>query len=129
MIRLLFVASQSSTELLFESMDSLMELSEGFFSVALSNEQERLALFQLLDIEGAKILDLPDHTEFLKMYDFSSSRLPVLSVDEFDELYGRWIKCTGRESNMDEYGQLTFVQGQAEHWNSLPTKLVMIEKP
>lgn len=51
---------------------------------------------------------LPENSCFDKVFDFSNASLPEMSQDEFDRFYAHWIDAAGRESNIDECGQLVF---------------------
>lgn len=102
--------------------------TENFYAIVLSGEKELQILFELLKIGSFKTVSLHDNDYFQKALDISDSLLPKLNQDKFDELYAEWLKTTGRESSMDEYGQLIFLQGQFENFNSKKYRLVLHAK-
>jgi hypothetical protein len=125
----LFASPNASDRNVLNSIEALDDACEDFFDVALSSRKELEILFSLLRIESFVEEELPTSEDFSSLIDFSHCKLPEFSKQEFDEFYELWLSKTGRESNMDEYGQLIFVQGQAQKWNSRPCKVVLCEKP
>ncbi len=66
-------------------------------------------------------------SEFDKKWNISSYKLPELNEEQFDTFYQDWIRQSGRENTMDEFGQLIFLQGLTPKWNQLAHRLVVRE--
>ena len=110
----------SSNDYTLNDFDSLLTFDakcDEFFEVVLNDDNELAQLLELLNIKKASEINLPNSEDFAMLIDFSNSLLPNYTTDEFDLFYEHWLQKTGRESDMDEYGQLIFIQGQAEKWN------------
>ncbi|MBU1391162.1 MAG: hypothetical protein KJ856_21385 [Gammaproteobacteria bacterium] len=112
----------------FDSIEALDDVCEDFYSVVLSGSQQLELLLKLWGIEGYQKVELPESEDFESVIDISANKFPELSKDGFDDFYERWILESGRDSNMDEYGQLTFILGQANIWNQRPYKVVLSER-
>ena len=124
----LFVSPNILDESSLESIEALGSVCEDFYSVVLSNSQQLEMLLKLLGIEGYEQVVLSRSEDFESLIDLSGYKIPELSKDEFDEFYDKWLLESGRESNMDEYGQLVFIYGQASIWNQRQYKAVLSEK-
>ena len=119
MERYLFVGLKDLDISIFQSGDAFMEQDMDFFEIALNNEKELRTLFQLLRIPEAQEIHLEGSQDFSKVYDFTSSTIPVMNQEKFDQFYKKWIYESGRDNNTDEYGQLAFIKGRAKEWNNL----------
>jgi hypothetical protein len=97
--------------------------------VTLNSNNELEILLGLLGVDGFIEESLPNSIYFSNVIDLSQFKFPELSIEEFDELYESWLSKTARESSMDEYGQLIFIQGQAQKWNQRRNKVVLCERP
>ncbi|MBC3806356.1 hypothetical protein H8K52_03215 [Undibacterium seohonense] len=124
----LLASTNNADEKNFNSMEALSEACEEFFVVTLSNNKELELLFDLLGIDNSQEKFLLNSEDFISVIDISKSKLPELDLTEFDKLYDTWLKISGRESTMDEYGQLVFLQSQAKEWNQMTYKFVLSEK-
>jgi hypothetical protein len=124
----LFASTNNADEKNFNSMEALSEACEEFSVVTLSNNKELELLFDLLGIDNSQEKFLLNSEDFISVIDISKSKLPELDLTEFDKLYDTWLKISGRESTMDEYGQLVFLQSQAKKWNQMTYKFVLSEK-
>lgn len=124
----LFASPNTSNRRTLDSIESLDDACEDFFSVALSSKKELEILLELLGLERIDEESLPNSEDFSSVIDLSRLKLPEYNTEEFDQFYALWLSKTGRESGMDEYGQLTFIQGQAKKWNQRQCKVVLSEK-
>jgi hypothetical protein len=125
----IFASPNTKDRCVLNSIESLESVCDEFFDVALSGKKELEILLALLGIGSVIEESLPASEDFSSLIDLSEFNIPELDKDEFDALYESWLIKTGRESNMDEYGQLIFIQGRAKSWNKRPIKVVLIEKP
>ncbi len=82
----------------------------------------------LLGIRPLTKTSLPANEDFSVLFDYSASLLPQLDGADFDAFYGEWLRKSGRESTMDEYGQLIFLQGRATNWNTRSSRFILLEK-
>lgn len=115
-----------------DTLNSLVTFADEFpkfFEVVLANDSELKILFSLLGLSNISETLLSESEDFEKLFDISESLLPELSTEQFDKFYETWLKETGRESDMDEYGQLIFIQGQAVNWNNNSKRIVLSAKP
>ncbi len=122
----------SSNNVNVEHFDSLVTFDDQFhewFEVVLANEKELLTLLDLLGISNIQSIELTDSEDFVKLYDYSSAELPELSEQLFDMLYENWLAKTGRESDMDEYGQLIFILAKAKEWNKNSNRIILQARP
>lgn len=112
----------------FDSIEALDGVCEDYYSVVLSSSQQLELLLKLLGIEGYQKVELPESKDFEGVIDISANKFPELSKDGFEEFYEKWLLESGRDNNMDEYGQLTSILGQANIWNQRPYKVVLSER-
>lgn len=110
------------------SLESLERECDQFFSVALANDEELKLLMGLLGIRSLTKTTLSANDDFSAFFDYSASLLPSLNGADFDTFYEQWLRVSGRESTMDEYGQLVFLQGHAANWNAKSSRFVLLEK-
>ena len=119
--------SGASIEL--DNFDSLLSFDASYsdwFEVVLSDEKELKILLELLEIKNYKESPLSNSEDFYKIIDFSSSFFPEFDMETFDVFYDKWLYKSGRESDMDEYGQLVFIQGHAKEWNKKNSRFVLL---
>ena len=109
------------------SVEALIENCEEFFAVALNGNDEFMTLMDLLGLTMPAETSLSPNRDYSSVIDYSEQRLPELAKDEFDVFYDEWLRRTGRESSMDEYGQLLFLQGRADAWNKMASRFVLCE--
>lgn len=112
----------------FSSIESFGDKYDEFFEVVLTEDSEIGTLFKLLGFDQVVESNLPFSEDFETLFDCSSHKLPVWSTEEFDEFYDQWLQQSGRKTDMDEYGQLVFIQGQAEAWNKNDCRFVLYAK-
>lgn len=128
MRRYLFSASNLSPIHFSQSFEALFEVCENnIFDVVLPNS-DFIKLLYLLSFENVSKFSLNSSQDFESIYDLSNAKFPELSHEEFNIFYENWLKNTGRESTMDEYGQLIFIQGQATLWNLKDYRFILVEK-
>lgn len=95
-------------------------------TVFLATEEELTILLALVGIDLALATELPSSV-FIRAFDISGQQFKTFSAKEFESLYQDWLQRTGRENNMDEYGQLVFIKGKLQQWNSLTHRLLVQE--
>ncbi len=113
----------------FDSLNSI----EGFVNnypdfqtVWLADENELLLLLDLMGIQEVIGFDL-NNAAFTKYWDLSNFRLPELNTIQFDKFYDDWILRTSRDTSMNEYGCLIFLQELSTKWNSLKYRFIVKE--
>jgi hypothetical protein len=107
----------------------LQEASVEMFALELSGDDELELLMSLLGIKLSPPTLTFQSAEFSALFDYSCDLLPELDQKAFDGLYEKWLSQTGRNSSMDEYGQLLFLQGRASAWNRMSGRFILREKP
>ncbi len=128
MERYLFAMSRGSVAETCISVDTVIDGCEEYFLVVLESNDELRTLMNLLGIDALREASLPQSEDFSAVFDFSEQRLPQLDKERFDALYAEWILRSGRETSMDEYGQLVFLQGSAEQWNKAASRFILRER-
>lgn len=110
------------------SLEAMFGTCEECFPVFLKGDDELTILMSLLGVHFLAETLLPSNDDFSCVFDFSGQQLPQLSKDDFDTLYDGWLRKSGRETSMDEYGQLLFLQRRADSWNKIATRFVLCER-
>jgi hypothetical protein len=123
-----FASSNGPSLVASASLESLETECDEFFAVVLAGDDELALLMSLLGVEPLTKTSLSPGADFSALFDYSGNLLPQLSGENFDAFYEEWLRKSGRESNMDEYGQLIFLQGRAANWNSKPSRFILREK-
>jgi hypothetical protein len=124
----IFASSNEPILLAASSFENMERVCGSFFVVSLENDKELELLMCLLGIKTLAKTSLPNNEDFSAFFDFSRSQLPELDGSAFNTFYDAWLKKSGRNSTMDEYGQLVFFQGLVANWNSKSYWFVLIEK-
>ena len=122
-----FCASVVFNHVSFEDVETFVASFPDFQTVVLEDELELQSLSELLVIDSFANLK-PQETDFVKYWDISESKLPVLNEEEFSNLYDKWLNITGRVGNMDEFGNLIFLQGITKEWNRMKFRFIVKEK-
>ncbi|WP_017730591.1 hypothetical protein [Nafulsella turpanensis] len=122
-----FIASDKFELANFQDVGKFVDTYPDFQTVTLSDENELKLLLKLMGINELNDHELSD-SEFSKFWDLSAFKLPELSAEQFDQFYKNWIGKSKRENNMDEYGNLIFLQGLSSKWNKLHYRLIIKEK-
>lgn len=110
----------------FKSIETFIDVYSDFQTVTLNDTDELLLLLRLIGIDNVisqKFID----SEFSEYWDLSDYKLPELNEDQFDKFYNEWIEKSHRTNNIDEYGNLIFLQGKSKLWNSAKYRLVVLE--
>ena len=123
-----FTASDQPILSASASISSLYEACDEYFPVTLESDDELRMLMNLLGVACLVDTPLVSSEDFSVVFDFSAAKLPQLSEEDFDKIYVEWLNRSGRQSTMDEYGQLIFLQGRGESWNSKANLFVLLEK-
>lgn len=110
------------------SLEAMDKNCEEYFEVVLEGDDEFRILMGLLRVHSLTETLLSSNEDFSSVFDYSEQQLPQLSKDDFDTLYDEWLRQAGRETSMDEYGQLIFLQGRADRWNKMANRFVLCEK-
>jgi len=84
-------------------------------------------MMTLLGIVLPPLIALPLPGEFEALFDYSDQFLPILRQEDFDAFYEAWLRQSGRETNMDEYGQVLFFQTYSSAWNARASRFVLRE--
>ncbi|HRE58406.1 MAG: hypothetical protein ACK6BZ_09060 [Candidatus Kapaibacterium sp.] len=121
-----FVASDHFDLSVLNSINTFVDHFPDFQTVWLTDENELTLLLELMGIHALVGQELKN-TEFSKYWDLSSFRLPELNSQQFDEFYEIWVAKSRRDNNMDEYGNLIFLQGLSAKWNKLKYRLIIKE--
>jgi hypothetical protein len=109
------------------SLEAMTENCEEYFPVVLEDDDELRLLMGLLGVTHLAETLLSSNKDFSAVFDYSAQQLRQLSKDDFDTLYDEWLRRSGRETSMDEYGQLIFLQGRADRWNKMANRFVLCE--
>jgi hypothetical protein len=121
-----FISSEKLDFNNFKNIEKFIRAYPDFQIVNLNNENDLEILLKLIDIDEFKSKEL-NETKFVKYWDLSNFKLPEYNEDEFDKFYQKWLKKSGRENTMDEYGGLIFLQGLSSKWNNLKYRLIVKE--
>ena len=122
-----FAVSNKPIQSAYASIEAMSENCEEYFHVVLENDEELDTLMGLLGVEQLPMIRLPSNEDFASVFDYSAYLLPQLSKDDFDAFYDEWLLRSGRETTMDEYGQLIFLQGRGDSWNRMAYRFVLCE--
>jgi hypothetical protein len=124
----IFATSNTPNFLAPSSLEALLETIDEWFEVVLASDDELRVLMSLLGVTELTEKPLASNKDFSALFDYSENQLPQLSEQDFDKFYEEWLLRSGRESSMDEYGQLIFLQGRATDWNMRANRFVLREK-
>ncbi|MBV6323040.1 hypothetical protein [Duganella violaceipulchra] len=122
-----FAVSNNPITAVYASLEAMNQNCEEYFQVVLENNDELRTLMDLLGVERLPMTMLSSNVDFASVFDYSAYLLPQLSKDNFDAFYDEWLRRTGRETSMDEYGQLIFLQGRGDLWNKMKYRFVLCE--
>jgi hypothetical protein len=122
-----FAVSNNPITAVYTSVEVVSANCEEYFQVVLKNEDELRTLMDLLGVERLPMTMLSSNEDFASVFDYSAYFLPQLSKDDFDAFYDEWLRRSGRETRMDEYGQLIFLQGRGRSWNKMASRFVLCE--
>jgi hypothetical protein len=112
----------------FKDIELFADNYPDFQTVTLRDEGELKILFELMGINEFIYHEI-NNSEFIRYWDVSNFRLPELDEEQFDDFYKNWISKSQRENNMDEFGNLIFLQGLSLKWNKVKYRMVVEESP
>lgn len=121
-----FIASNKFELTDFNDIEKFVDRFPDFQTVTLKDEKQLQQLLGLMGIENFQV-EILNKAEFEKLWDLSDSKLPEYNEEQFDQFYREWLKISGRDNNMDEYGNLIFLQGLSRQWNQFNHKLIVKE--
>jgi hypothetical protein len=124
-----FAVSNNPIQAVCASIEAMSENCEEYFHVVLEGDDELRILMGLLGVSRLAETSLSPNRDFSAVFDYSTEALPQLSKDDFDTFYDEWLRRSGRETSMDEYGQLIFLHGRADAWNKMVHRFVLRESP
>lgn len=122
-----FIASNKLDLNDFKNVEKFVDSYPDFQTVVLNNEYELNLLLDLVGIKNVKPLEL-EGPEFSKYWNLSDFRLPEFNKEQFELFYEKWIEISGRDNNMDEFGNLILLQGMSPKWNKLDYRLIVKEE-
>ena len=93
----------------FNNIERFVDTYPNFQSIILKNENELILLLELIGISELNFHHL-NNVDFSKVWDLSNSKLPEFNEEQFDSFYKNWIRRSKHDDNMDEYGNLVFLQ-------------------
>jgi hypothetical protein len=106
---LMFVATDTIDKEIFLNNDRLFNvfLNDGM-GIAFSNIDNDGNLIRLLNFLFNTNVSLTELTSSVdrKVYDMTSYKNNSISAEDMESQYQKWIDVSGRENNMDEYGNL-----------------------
>jgi hypothetical protein len=110
----------------FKDIEKFVNSYPDFQTVFLKDEFELNLLLQIIDIEKIIPQEL-NESEFSKYWDLSNFKLPEYNEVQFEQFYKEWLEKSCRDNNMDEYGNLIFLQGLSRKWNQFNYRLIVKE--
>ena len=122
-----FIASDDFDLNDFKDVEKFVDSYPDFQTVVLNDEEELNLLLKHIGIERLDSCEIKN-TEFTKYWNLSEFHLPEFNEEEFELFYKKWIEISGRENNMDEFGNLIFLQGMSPKWNKMAHRLIVKEQ-
>ena len=119
-----FIASDNFNLNDFKDVEKFADAFPDFQTVVLKNEQELNLLLKLIGIKKTDAHELKA-SAFTKYWNISECYLPEFNDEEFELFYKKWLAVTGRDNNMDEFGNLIFLQGMSPKWNKMTYRLIV----
>jgi len=119
-----FIAGDQFSIDTLDDLEKLVAIYPDFQTVMLADENELTLLLKLMEMPEFVSQNL-NNSDFSKFWDVSGFKLPELDNQQFDKFYENWIQKSHRENNMDEYGNLIFLQGLSKKWNKLKYRLIV----
>jgi len=112
----LFFASDNWDRTWLSTPEAFVQNLPANQSVYLNNSEELVLLARLMDLPAPK-WNVLDGAFISQFWDISAYQLPEFNKAQFEEFYENWMKESGRENTMDEYGSLIFMEGLTPEWN------------
>jgi hypothetical protein len=119
-----FIAGDQFSIGTLDDLEKFIAIYPDFQTVMLADENELTLLLKLMGMPEFVSQNL-NNSDFSKFWDLSGFKLPELDNQQFDKFYENWIQKSHRENNMDEYGNLIFLQGLSTKWNKLKYRLIV----
>jgi hypothetical protein len=119
-----FIATDDFELSNFYDIGKFVDAYPDFQSVILNDTSEFKLLLELIGINDATCIDL-DAPDFPRYWNLSNFQLPEFDKEQFDLFYENWLRTSGRDNNMDEYGNLIFLCGMSSKWNKLKNRLIV----
>ncbi len=119
-----FIASDDFDLSNFKNVEKFVDSYTNFQTVVLYDKKELNLLLKHIGIERLDSYEIKS-TKFTKYWDLSEFHLPEFNIEEFELFYEKWIEITGRENNMDEFGNLIFLQRTSSKWNKMAHRLIV----
>lgn len=127
MIHFNFIAGDNFSTNDLESVEKFVDTYPDFQEVVLANENELKELLNLMGITIHKIFEI-NSTISSEYWDISANKLPEFNNEQFEDFYSNWLKISKRDNNMDEYGNLVFLQGISSEWNKKKYRIIVRAK-
>ena len=121
-----FVASNQFDLSFLKDIENFVDHFPDFQTVWLTDENELELLLALMEIHE-HVEHAVQNDQFSKYWDISNFKLPELDDQQFEKFYQHWLEKSKRNNNMDEYGNLIFLQGLSSKWNRLKYRLIIKE--
>jgi len=121
-----FVATDDFEVSDFYDVGRFVDAYPDFQNVYLKDATEFNMLLELIGIPNPVSVEL-DAPNYPRYWDHSAFKLPEYDQEQFDLFYEEWLRKSGRDNNMDEYGNIIFLQGMSSKWNKLKYRLVVEE--
>lgn len=121
-----FVATDDFEVSDFYDVGSFVDAYPDYQNVYLKDATEFNVLLELIGIPNPVSVEL-DAPNYPRYWDLSAFKLPEYDQEQFDLFFEEWLRKTGRDSNMDEYGNIVFLHGMSSKWNKLKYRLVVEE--
>lgn len=122
-----FIASDDLDLNNFQDVEKFVDSYPDFQTVILNDEEELNLLLKHIGIERLASCEIKS-TDFTKYWNLSEYHLPEFNEVDFELFYKKWIKILGRENNMDEFGNLIFLQEMSPKWNKMTNRLIVKEQ-
>ena len=121
-----FIASDNFELTDLNDIEKFVDRFPDFQTVTFKDENQLRLLLDLIGIKNPPV-EILDKFEFEKIWNLSDFKLPEYNEEQFDNFYREWLRISGRNNNMDEYGNLIFLQGLSTQWNKMKSRLIVKE--
>lgn len=122
----IFIASDNFDLNDLKDVEIFVDSYPDFQTVTLNDEKELNLLLKHIGIERLDPYEIRS-IDFTKYWNLSEYHLPEFNEEEFELFYEKWIEISGKENNMDEFGNLMFLQGMSPKWNKRTYRLIVKE--
>lgn len=122
----IFIASDNFDLNDLKDVEIFVDSYPDFQTVTLNDDEELNLLLKHIGIERLDPCEIRS-IDFTKYWNLSEYHLPEFNEEEFELFYEKWIEISGKENNMDEFGNLMFLQGMSPKWNKRTYRLIVKE--